>query len=208
MISFPILRMYFSKRIMTTSFCLLTLLFPAAAQMDASELVTAQISVSVTIASSTPASIPQDWVESFFSSIDPDYAVTATSDYDGDGLDDYEEYYAGSDPTNGSSGLQVMSTVLSGDDVTILWSSTESTDPEPRKYRIFRCGTDALSDLADPNTTISDLQNSPSITELTALGEIDSQGTSTSYTDTNAKSLFPLFYRVFLSQPEPQAPSP
>lgn len=187
--------------------CIVAMLLATTA--DAQSSATAQITVSVTVGAARSASIYQDWIDDFFGSIDPDYEVTPNSDYDKDGQLDYFEYYAGTDPTSGASGLQIVETVLSGDDAIIKWSSVPDKippeSPGNRFYRLFRCGPDALASLADPNATIPSLQFNTSITDL---GDIASQGETTSYTDRGVADRFPLFYRVFLSKPETRLPSP
>lgn len=181
------------------------LMVATASNSIAQTSATAPLTVRVTVVASP---IPQSWIDSFFGAIDPDYAVTSTSDFDGDGQLDYYEYFAGTDPTNGASGLKIIETTLSGNDAKIIWTSTTSEDPEPRKYRIFRSGPEHLGILANPNATIQDLSANVDITSLELNGEleINSAGSTTTYTDTNARNDFPLFYRVFLSKPEPQSP--
>ena len=115
------------------------------------------------------------------------------------------EYYAGTNPTDGASMLKIENVELSGNDAEITWTSTASVDPEPRKYRIFRSGPDALGVLADSDATILSLQGEALITDP---GEVESMGATTFDTDANVKSQFPLFYRVFLAKPEPQMPNP
>lgn len=170
--------------------------------------VEAQIKVSVTVGESSSPELPdfQEWFERFFGGSNPEnHQVTSTSDYDGDGQLDYLEYYAGTNPTDGASMLKIENVELSGNDAEITWTSTASVNPEPRKYRIFRSGPDALGVLADSDATILSLQGEALITDL---GEVESMGATTFDTDANVKSQFPLFYRVFLSKPEPQVPNP
>lgn len=177
----------------------------------------AQITVSVTIGEPSAPELPdfQAWFEDFLGGTNPqNYQVTSTSDYDGDGQLDYLEYYAGTNPTDGASRLNIANVELSGDNARITWTSVPDTDPpeEPgnRFYRVFRCGPDDLIYLASPDATIESLDNlisSPNAPSLISLaGEIPSDGETTSYTDVDVKSQFPLFYRVFLSKPEPQLP--
>ena len=190
-------------------FVLIFVLFALSTpNLSAQTSVTAKITVSVVVGSSPNSSIPSSWIDSFFGDIDPNYEITSTSDYDGDGQFDYLEYYAGTDPTDGASGLRIIESTLSGNDAVISWTSTDDIDPEPRKYRVFRSGPEALGILAAPNATIDQLSSSPDIAslELDNQLEIPSNGATTTYTDLDVKDDFPLFYRVFLSKPEPQAP--
>jgi hypothetical protein len=167
---------------------------------DAQDPVTAKITVSVTVGSPSPDDL-DDWVVFYFGS---DYDFSAESDFDGDGCLDYLEFYAGTDPTDGASKLQIIETTLSGNDVTIKWAPTANGDNISRKYRVFCGGPDALGLLTDPEVTIGNLQASPNVDEL---AEVNSQGFTTSYIDPGASDKFPLFYKVILSQPVPQVPS-
>jgi Ig-like domain-containing protein/pectinesterase len=45
------------------------------------------------------------------------------ADPDGDGLSNLQEFLAGTDPTNGMSGLQIISTDEQGNDITITWTT-------------------------------------------------------------------------------------
>lgn len=196
------------------SICFLLLALPSYNLLGQTSLK-AQITVSVTVGSVQPSPIPQDWIDSFFGA---NYQVTSTSDYDSDGQFDYLEYYAGTDPTDGASRLKVTSTELSGNDAIIIWKSTPDSEDDPpeapgnRFYRLFRCGPNDLNYLASSGATIESLDeliaNPPNDeSSLISLGgEILSEGETTSYTDANVRNEFPLFYRVFLSKPEPQLP--
>ena len=199
-------RLFFVLPFLAIIFCM--------SSANAQTSVTAQITVSVTVAQpSPPPDLPdfQTWFESFFGGSTQSHEVTSTSDYDGDGHLDYLEYYAGTDPTDGASRLNIATVELSREDAEITWTSVPDDNNDPPKepgnrfYRIFRCGPDALGILVDSNATISSLQSEGSVTDL---GEVNSDGETTSYTDVGAKSQFPLFYRVFLSKPEPQSPTP
>lgn len=189
------------------TFCIL-LFFLIGLNLNAQALATTRIKVSVIVGSSPNSSIPQSWIDLFFGTLDPNYKITSTSDYDGDGQFDYFEYYAGTDPTDGASGLKIIESTLSGNNADITWISSESAEPEPRTYRIFRSGPEALGALAASDATIEQLSSDPDITSLESDGqlEINSDGETTTYTDLDVKDNFPLFYRVFLSKPEPQAP--
>ena len=146
----------------------------------------------------------QNWFHDYENAPDSgSYTVTNYSDYDGDGQLDYLEYYAGTDPTDGTDFLKTLSPEFINGTPVISWDSSASDDPEPRVYHIFRSGSDGLSVLAHPNASISALQtNFPLIIDL---GTVNSQGTITSFVDSSSDiDDFPLFYRVFLAKPEPQ----
>ena len=168
--------------------------------------ISKKLSVSVTVGApqiSAPLTL-EEWTESYFGG---GYNVTSNSDFDGDGHFDYLEYYAGTDPTDGASRLQIADTTLEGEDAVITWSPTSEADGFDRTYRIFRSVPDALGILADPDATLDELTTfAEENASITNLGDISSKGNATSYTDKNVRNQFPLFYRVFLSQPIPEAP--
>ena len=193
-------------KLVCKTFAFILLTSHLAAQASTKDILT----VSLIVGEPQAAPDFQNWFNSFFETTPPNHEITPTSDYDGDGQFDYFEYFAGTDPTDGSSKLKIIETFLSGEDAEIVWSSVPNSSqpmaPGNRFYRVFRCGPDSLGNLADPNATIEILQSNNSIVELTESAEIASQGETTSYTDVNAKSQFPLFYRVFLSKPQVQQP--
>lgn len=186
-----------------TAFVLLCLAFSALG-VHAETSVTAKILVSVTIveAPTPPPDNLEEWVVYYFGE---DNNFSAESDFDGDGYLDYLEFYAGTDPTDAASKLKITETTLSGNDAIIKWAPTSNGDNTSRKYLIFRGGPNALSALANPQATVQSLRTNSNITELAEV-DSDSQGSTTSYTDSNVKSQLPLFYRVILSQPVPQVP--
>ena len=175
-------------------------------KVTAQDSATAKILVRATIGEPTqvPPDNLEDWEIFYFGS---GYDLSAESDFDGDGHPDYLEFYAGTDPTDGASMLKITETILEENNVVIKWTSAMKSNGDPRKYLIFRGGSDALGVLTDPATTIEDLQGNSGVTEL---AEVPSQGSVTSYTDpdnpNNPRDPFPLFYKVFLSQPVPQVP--
>lgn len=196
------------KKISTEQCAGVVLLFLIALKSSVQASVMTTIELSVTVNRPNSSSIPQSWIDDFFGNVDPNYEVTPTSDYDGDGQFDYFEYFAGTDPTNGASSLKIIESTLQGNDAVIVWISTKSIDPEPRTYRAFRSGSEGLSALAAPDATIEQLSLDPDITSLELNGqlEINSSGETTTYIDLNVRNDFPLFYRVLLSKPEPKTP--
>lgn len=148
----------------------------------------------------------EEWASVNF---EENYDFNDSSDYDGDGQFDYYEYYAGTDPKDGASHLKIIETTLSGNDAIITWAPTPTEDGIARKYRVFRSGPDALSILAAADATIENLSANPDITSVESDDgevEISPKGDEISITDKDVKDDFPLFYRVFLSQPIPVVP--
>ena len=186
------------------------LLFAFSLCAQAATTQTLRLSTTVVSAQTTPDF--QSWFDGFFESNPPVYTITSTSDYDGDGQFDYLEYYAGTDPTDGTSQLKMVAPVLSGENALISWTSStfNLSLGEVRRYHLFRSNSSGLSTLAASGATISSLLGENDVDNL---GVVDAaQGSAvTTYEDdgddgTGVSSEFPLFYRVFLSQPQPQAP--
>ena len=75
---------------------------------------------------------PERWLAGFYATNDFDAA--ALTDTDGDGLLAWEEYQAGTDPTNAASVLQVTAVVDDSGTYTIYWSSVVD-----RLYSVHRC---------------------------------------------------------------------
>jgi len=96
------------------------------------------------------------------------------ADSDHDGLTNWQEWVAGTDPTNSTSALQMLSVTAAGSGVTVTWSSVAN-----RSYAL-----EWATDLGAAST-FSVLQNN--IAGLV--------GTN-SWTDTNAAGSAPRFYRV------------
>jgi hypothetical protein len=111
-----------------------------------------------------------DWFEAQYGS------MTATGDEDGDGMSNYDEYLAGTNPTNPNSVLEIERMTMTGGSVDVTWDSVQD-----RNYRVQK-GT-AL----DGSTS---WQNLGSL--RTALGTNESQNTTAQSAETNT------FYRVIV----------
>ena len=147
----------------------------------------------------TDEPVPLYWRSLF--SFPEDYTISSTSDFDQDGLPDYLEYYAGTDPTNGASRLKIAETLVDDNDLIIRWASSPSESPESRKYILFRTGAENLGDLVNA-ISIEELENNSNFLKIGPLNSSPSEEV-TEYTDYGAAEFLPLFYRVFLSQPLP-----
>ena len=181
---------------------LLVIILVVGAQLVAqaeNDSIKRPITVSATVGIAVEASVEiQNWFNGFENAPNSgNYIVTNSSDYDGDGQLDYLEYYAGTDPTDGTAFLKTLMPEFIIGRPVIFWDSSASDVPESRVYHVFRCGPDGLNVLANPNASIASLQSQSSI--ITDLGEVNSQGTITSLVDSDSDiNDFPLFYRVFL----------
>jgi hypothetical protein len=96
------------------------------------------------------------------------------ADPDGDGLNNWQEWRCGTDPTNAASALRLLALVNRGTNVTVTWQSVAGVN-----YFLERC---------------TSLGPAPAFTPL-ATGVPGQPGTTT-YTDTNAIGSGRWFYRV------------
>jgi hypothetical protein len=101
-----------------------------------------------------------------------------TTDPDADGLNTWQEWRCLTDPTNALSALRLLTSESDGTNVTVSWQSVAGVN-----YFLERS---------------TNLWASPPFTPL-ATG-IPGQPGTTTYTDTNAAPLAPLFYRVGVSE--------
>ena len=93
---------------------------------------------------------------------------------DADGHNNWQEWRCQTDPTNALSVLRLLSALRAGTNVTVTWQSVEGVS-----YFLERS---------------TNLSASPPFTLLAP--NLPGQPGTTSFTDTNAASLTPLFYRV------------
>jgi len=100
-------------------------------------------------------------------------------DTDGDGMNNWQEYIAGTDPTNPLSVLRLLSATPSGANVTVMWQSVAGVS-----YFLERS---------------TNLSVSPPFTLLAT--NLPGQPGTTSYKDTNATGAGPFFYRVGVKYP-------
>ncbi len=99
------------------------------------------------------------------------------ADADSDGMNNWEEWRCGTDPTNVASVLRMLSAAGAGTDITVTWQSVAGIN-----YFLER------------STNL----NSPfALLETNLPG----QGTATTFSDSNAAVIAPLFYRVGVRSP-------
>jgi hypothetical protein len=96
------------------------------------------------------------------------------TDPDRDGLNNWREWHCQTDPTNALSGLRLLSASPAGTNVTVTWQSVAGVS-----YFLERS---------------TNLSASPPFNLLAP--NLPGQTNATSFTDTNAARLTPLFYRV------------
>jgi len=111
------------------------------------------------------------WLQQFGLPTDgsADYA-----DSDADGLNTWQEWRCQTCPTNALSALRLLAAARTGSDVTVSWQSAAGVS-----YSLERC---------------TNLSSPPAFSLLAT--NVPGQPGSTSFIDTNAASLSPLFYRV------------
>ena len=81
----------------------------------------AQSASDVTITVMTPT-LFQSWQLQYFMCVDCPKSV-ANADPDGDGMNNLQEFQAGTDPTNGASAFHITSVTTQGNDVRIIWTT-------------------------------------------------------------------------------------
>lgn len=69
----------------------------------------------------TNHSVPHAWLASIYPDWTNDYEAAATNDYDNDGFSTWEEYWCGTNPTNGNSFLKIDAVRYDGSNVVIEW---------------------------------------------------------------------------------------
>jgi hypothetical protein len=104
---------------------------------------------------------------------------TDFADPDGDGLNNWQEWRCGTNPTDALSALRLLAPVTAGTNVKFTWQSVAGIN-----YFLERS-----TSLALPLSFTSLARNLPG------------QSATTSYTDTNAVGAGPFFYRVGVSAP-------
>lgn len=160
--------------------------------------------VNLGVAVDAPA-VPAPWVNNYF----PEHTVTWDSDFDNDGMLDYMEYYAGTIPDDGTSFLKINSLDVAGDAVTITWASSPSLDPEGREYIVYSAEGGALSQLINPELTLSDYETLAQNPEVSGINRVGSQAAATGAVETSIVHQgvgleSGRFYRVFLVKPLPE----
>jgi len=119
-----------------------------------------------------PASIiSYAWLQQFGLPTD---GSTDSADPDGDGLNNWQEWRCGTDPTNALSALLLLVPAIGGTNVTVSWQSVAGVN-----YFLERA---------------TSLVDSPAFTPLAT--NVSGQPGTTTYTDTNAIGAGPWFYRV------------
>jgi len=111
------------------------------------------------------------WLQQY--GLPTDGSADAT-DPDADGHNTWQEWRCLTDPTNALSALRLLSATPAGTNVTVSWQSVAG-----------------VSYFLERSTNLSAI---PPFTLLAP--NLPGQSGTTSYTDTNAASLAPLFYRV------------
>jgi hypothetical protein len=69
--------------------------------------------------------VPYSWIQNQSASWINDYETAVSQDQDGDGFMTWEEYWAGTDPTNGASFLKIDSVAYDGTNVIIKWQNAK-----------------------------------------------------------------------------------
>ena len=108
------------------------------------------LTVASTETSTTEVPVPYTWLNTYFAgqgTSTQDYEVLANADPDGDGFTTWQEYLAGTDPTNATSSLQV-SIRMEGMTPVIEWNTTNDS-MSALGYRYVPKGKTNLADNVD-----------------------------------------------------------
>lgn len=108
---------------------------------------------------------PQYWLDDYELVTDDDYDAADISDSDDDGLMAWEEYAAGTDPTDDMSVLEINSISNAADGVVITWQSVSN-----KTYSIF---TNTSLSVASPGTAVSGITAVSNVTSYTLSGSAD-----------------------------------
>jgi hypothetical protein len=111
-------------------------------------------------------------------------------DTDGDGMNNWQEWVCGTDPTNRLSVLRMLSAASAGSNVTVSWQSVAGVN-----YFLERSAN--LSSWFTLGPTNTDWATNI----LVLATNIAGQAGTTTYTDTNAIGAGPSFYRVGVRYP-------
>jgi hypothetical protein len=65
--------------------------------------------------------IPNGWKQQY--GLDPFNPAMASTDSDGDGMNNLQEYLTGTDPTNSASAFRIMSVVRTNNDIRATWQA-------------------------------------------------------------------------------------
>ena len=138
--------------------------------------------------------ISYDWLQRYGLPTDGsvDYA-----DPDGDGMNNWQEWVCGTDPTNALSVLRLLSAAPAGDSVSITWQSEAGVS-----YFVERAPGNPLWSLAPTNLVFVGTNALLTPTNIVLLAtNIAGQAGTTTYTDTNATAATSFFYRVGVKAP-------
>jgi hypothetical protein len=136
----------------------------------------------VSCTTNSPVPVPFAWLDAYGLAMNGDYEAAALADSDGDGMANWQEYVAGTDPTNGASVLQLTAVnPVDGTNGFVLdWNSASG-----RFYSVW-CSTNLL------------------ISNFTALASgLPATPTINVWTDSASSSLTSRFYRIVVTTNSP-----
>ncbi len=105
-----------------------------------SESIKNSVTLSLVVAGFDPTdsdsdSLPDQWENQFFDNLN---SSNGDADFDNDGLKDFFEYLAGTDPTDSTSVFKITNIErIASNELKITWASSPNPDPIKRKYRIL-----------------------------------------------------------------------
>ena len=101
--------------------------------------------------------IPNGWKQQY--NLDPFDPNLAAEDPDGDGVDNLEEYLAGTDPTNGLSWFHITAVARENSDIRVSWSTGLGKTNALQAATIGNYATNALIDIFIVTNTVGTVTN-------------------------------------------------
>jgi len=132
--------------------------------------------------------VPYLWLDSLTNDFSGDYNAADIGDSDHDGVPNWQEYWAGTDPRNSTSFFKIVSVNTNGSGITLTWmGGTNDVNPYWVIYRTTNL-------LGNPNTLWTNDINLPATNVVRAAARVNSMYSR--WADTNDPTRARMFYRL------------